>query len=64
MLVNQIERTYSIYPNAMNVTVYSDTLDTDTGKHILNTYTYTIELYTNNGLAKHYTNQHAVDLYV
>lgn len=63
MLVNQIERTYTVYPNTMNVRVYSDTLDTDTGKHIVNIYTYSIELYTNNGVAKHYSNKHTIDLY-
>ena len=63
MLVNQIEKTYSIYPNTMTVTVYDDTLNTDTGKHTLNTYTYTIELYSSNGLAKQYTNSHSIDLY-
>lgn len=63
MLVKEVERTYSIYPNSMVVTVYSDTLDTDSNKHILTTYQYTIELYTSRGNIAHYTNSHSVDLY-
>lgn len=63
MVVNQTERVYSIYPNSMTVTVYSDTLDTDTNKHTLNTYVYTIELYSSKGTTQRYSNQHSIDLY-
>jgi hypothetical protein len=63
MLVNQTERVYSIEPNSMSITVYDDTLDTDTGKHVLNTYVYTIELYSSKGIVQHYSNSHSIDLY-
>lgn len=63
MLINQVEHTYSVYPDKVLVTVYDRTLYTESNKHTLNTYTYTIELYTNKGDLREYTNTHSVDLY-
>lgn len=63
MLINQTERIYGILPNAMTITVYTDTLNTDTNKHIRNTYQYTILLYTSKGVTERYSNSHSVDIY-
>ena len=47
----------------MVITVYDDTLNTDTGKDVLKTYVYTIDLYGSTGVVLRYSNSHSIDLY-